>query len=50
MAALHALLSLKFQVDQINSSTVTNILAIDLTGHLDRQVLPRRAGPGEPHV
>src|SRR5258708_32774222 len=34
MAMLHALLSIRFKVDQIISGTVINILAVGLTGYL----------------
>lgn len=47
MAALHALLSITFQVDQIISGTVINVLAIGLTGYLDRQLYPRGAPGGQ---
>ncbi len=36
MSALHALLSIRFKVDQIISGTVVNILAVGLTGYLNR--------------
>jgi general nucleoside transport system permease protein len=47
MAALHALLSIGFLVDQIVSGTVINILAIGLTGYLDRQIFPAGAPGGQ---
>jgi ABC-type uncharacterized transport system permease subunit len=47
MAALHAVLALEFQVDQIISGTVINILAVGLTGYLDRQLYPRGAPAGQ---
>ncbi|MGH2584021.1 MAG: ABC transporter permease [Dehalococcoidia bacterium] len=47
MAALHAVLSIAFQVDQIISGTVINILAVGLTGYLDRQVFPSGAPGGQ---
>jgi simple sugar transport system permease protein len=47
MAALHAVLSIEFQVDQIISGTVINVLAIGLTGYLDRQIYPRGAPGGQ---
>jgi general nucleoside transport system permease protein len=53
MAALHALLSIEFFVDQIISGTVINILAIGLTGYLDRQIYPSGAPGGQrtfPHI
>ncbi len=39
MALLHAVLSITFKVDQIIGGTVINILAVGLTGFLDRQLL-----------
>jgi len=39
MAALHALLSIKFMVDQIISGTVINILAVGITGFIRRAFL-----------
>lgn len=47
MAALHAVLSIEFQVDQIISGTVINILAIGLTGYLDRKLFPSGAPGGQ---
>ena len=47
MAALHALLSIEFQVDQIVSGTVINILAVGLTGYLDRTLFPSGAPAGQ---
>ena len=47
MAALHALLSIQFQVDQIISGTVINILAVGLTGYLDRKLFPAGAPGGQ---
>src|SRR5438105_11475715 len=38
MALLHAVLSITFRVDQIISGTVVNILAVGLTGYLNRQL------------
>lgn len=38
MALLHAVLSVSFQVDQIISGTVINILAIGITGYLNTQL------------
>lgn len=46
MALLHALLSITFQVDQIISGTVINILAVGLTGYLNRQLFTTGAPPG----
>ena len=37
-AALHAVLSIRFKVNQIISGTVINILAVGLTGYLNRQL------------
>ena len=53
MAALHATLSISLLVDQIISGTVINVLAIGLTGYLDRQLYPRGAPAGQrtlPHL
>jgi simple sugar transport system permease protein len=47
MAALHALLSIGFLVEQIISGTVINILAIGLTGYLDRTLFPAGAPGGQ---
>jgi general nucleoside transport system permease protein len=47
MAALHAVLSLEFLVDQIISGTVINILAVGLTGYLDRKLYPSGAPGGQ---
>jgi simple sugar transport system permease protein len=38
LAALHAVLSIRFKVNQIISGTVINILAVGLTGYLNRQL------------
>jgi len=38
MALLHAVLSITFKVDQIIGGTVINILAVGLTGFLNRQL------------
>lgn len=47
MAALHALLSVSFQVDQIISGTVINVLAVGMTGYLDRKLYPAGAPGGQ---
>jgi ABC-type uncharacterized transport system permease subunit len=47
MAALHALLSIGFLVEQIISGTVINILAVGLTGYLDRKLFPAGAPAGQ---
>src|SRR5207237_4884617 len=46
MALLHAVLSTTFRVDQIISGTVVNILAVGLTGYLNRQLFATGAPPG----
>jgi general nucleoside transport system permease protein len=48
MALLHAILSIRFRVDQIISGTVINILAVGLTGFFNRQLFSTgvSAGPG----
>jgi general nucleoside transport system permease protein len=46
MALLHAALSITFRVDQIISGTVINILAVGLTGYLNRQLFATGAPPG----
>jgi simple sugar transport system permease protein len=46
MAVLHAVLSISFRVDQIISGTVVNILAVGLTGYLNRQLFATGAPPG----
>ena len=38
MALLHGVLSINFRVDQIISGTVINVLAVGLTGYLNRQL------------
>jgi len=49
LAELHAVLSIALLVDQIISGTVINVLAIGLTGYLDRQLFPSGA-PGGQHT
>ena len=46
IALLHAVLSITFRVDQIISGTVVNILAVGLTGYLNRQLFATGAPPG----
>ncbi len=48
MGLLHAVLSIRFQVDQIVSGTVINILAVGITGFFNRQLFSTglSAGPG----
>jgi general nucleoside transport system permease protein len=46
MALLHGVLSITFRVDQIISGTVVNILAVGLTGYLNRQLFATGAPPG----
>ena len=46
MALLHAVLSISFRVDQIISGTVVNILAVGLTGYLNRKLFATGAPAG----
>ncbi len=46
LALLHAVLSITFRVDQIISGTVVNILAVGLTGYLNRELFATGAPPG----
>ncbi|MBV9354670.1 MAG: ABC transporter permease [Chloroflexi bacterium] len=46
MVALHAALSISLRVDQIISGTVVNILAVGLTGYLNRQLFATGAPAG----
>jgi simple sugar transport system permease protein len=47
MALLHALLSIRFRVDQIISGTVINVLAVGATGYFNRQLFMTGAPPGQ---
>src|SRR6266542_1717689 len=46
LALLHAVLSITFRVDQIIRGTVVNILAVGLTGYLNRQLFATGAPAG----
>ena len=46
MAAMHAVVSIKFKTDQIISGTVINFLAIGLTGHIYQIYLVPPQWPG----
>ncbi|MCC7367943.1 MAG: ABC transporter permease [Chloroflexi bacterium] len=46
LALLHAILSVSFAVDQIISGTAINILAVGMTGFLNRQLFATGAPPG----
>jgi simple sugar transport system permease protein len=46
LSLLHAVLSITFRVDQIISGTVINILAVGLTGYLNRQLFATGAPSG----
>ncbi|MBN2148793.1 MAG: ABC transporter permease [Anaerolineales bacterium] len=46
LAALHAVLSIRYKADQIISGTVINILALGLTGYFYRQFLAENLPPG----
>ena len=51
VAALHALVTVTFRVDQIISGVVINLLALGLTSFLRSQVIvPRGISTGSPHV
>jgi ABC-type uncharacterized transport system permease subunit len=47
LSALHAVLSIRFRVDQIISGTVINILAVGTTGFLNRSLFATGAPPGQ---
>lgn len=47
LSGLHALLSIRFRVDQIISGTVINILAVGTTGFLNRALFASGAPPGQ---
>jgi len=47
LALLHAVLAIRFRVDQIISGTVINILAIGVTGFFNRQLFATGAPPGQ---
>ena len=47
LALLHAVLSVRFRVDQIISGTVINILAVGLTGFFNRQLFATGAPAGQ---
>jgi general nucleoside transport system permease protein len=47
MALLHAVLSIRFKVDQIIGGTVINILAIGATGYFNRALFSTGAPPGQ---
>ncbi|HEY3082741.1 MAG TPA: ABC transporter permease, partial [Chloroflexota bacterium] len=47
LAGLHAVLAIRFRVDQIISGTVINILAVGATGFLNRQLFMTGAPPGQ---
>jgi simple sugar transport system permease protein len=46
LAALHAVVSIDFKVNQIISGTVVNILALGVTGYFYRQFLAENVPPG----
>src|SRR5437867_7843124 len=47
LAGLHAILSIRFRVDQIISGTVINILSVGATGFFNRQLFMTGAPPGQ---
>ena len=47
MALLHAILSIRFKVDQIISGTVINILAVGVTGYLHQQLFQQNMPAGK---
>jgi general nucleoside transport system permease protein len=46
LALLHAVMTMSYRVDQIVSGTAINILAVGLTGFLNRQLFPFGGPPG----
>jgi simple sugar transport system permease protein len=48
MAAMHAVISIKYKTDQIISGTVINFLALGLTGHMYQVFLVPPRWPGSP--
>src|SRR5437773_2559095 len=50
MGVLHALLSVTYKVDQIISGTIINILAVGITGFLNRSLFFQTSAPHSPGV
>jgi ABC-type uncharacterized transport system permease subunit len=50
MGLLHALLSVTYKVDQIISGTIINILAVGITGFLNRSLFFQTSAPHSPGV